>query len=312
MRKKTWIWIGFGIFLVCFLFGIFVLFLLMAFRSGGRTASGNIALVHVEGLITSGKSAPAFLFGSQTGSESLLKILDRVAESSRFRAVVLRVNSPGGTAAASQEIYEKLLKIRQSTGKKIVVSMGDVAASGGYYVSCAADKIFAEPATITGSIGVIAELVNIQDLYKKIGIRQVILKAGRLKDIGSSSRPMTAEERKLFQDLLNETHHDFIQAVASGRKLPEKTVSRLADGRIYTGRQAHGLGLVDELGNLEDAEAEAGKLAGITGELKVVDLDRRSFLEQLSGVSPGDRLSFPALLFAPERIPSIRESLTTR
>lgn len=287
MKMKHWLWIFFGILaFFVLLVGLFAGVGYFAMKSASHVyTQGDIALVHVEGVITSGKTAPMFMGGSGAGSETLLRVLDRVGSNPHFKAIVLRVNSPGGTAAGSQEIYEKLGQIRARTGKRIVVSMGDVAASGAYYISSNADKIVAEPSTLTGSIGVIAQLMNLEGLFKKIGAHPETLKAGRLKDLGNQSRPLTPEEKKIFQDILDETHQDFISDVAKGRKLPVDYVRKLADGRIYTGRQALGLHLVDSLGNLEDAEGEAARLVGIIGSYKVVDVDRRSVLEQLVGES---------------------------
>lgn len=289
MNRKIWPWVV-GILL--FVFILFVAAIVAAVKlatvaaRGGEPIAGNIALLHVDGVITSGDSGTSFLGGSSgVGSETLLKRLDDIEKNPGFKAILLRVNSPGGTAAGSQEVYEKLMEIRNTTGKKIVVSMGDVAASGAYYISSSADKIYADPATLTGSIGVIADLMNVQGLYKKLGLQAETLKAGKLKDMGSPNRPMTAEERKVFQTLLDEAHDEFIADVAKGRNLPEATVRRLADGRVYSGEQALRYHLIDALGNLEDAEDAAAKLAGISGEPKVVNMDRRTLFEQLSDPS---------------------------
>lgn len=287
MKAKHWLWIFFGIVGFVVVMGILFSWLgYVAMKSTSRASMiGDLALVHVEGVITSGQSGPTFMGGTGAGSEGLIKVLDRVSANPHFKAIVLRVNSPGGTAAGAQEIYEKLSEIRKRTGKKIVVSMGDVAASGAYYISSNADKIFAEPSTLTGSIGVIAELVNVQGLLKKIGVAPETLKAGKFKDIGSQTRPLTPEEKKIFQGILDQTHDDFISDVAKGRKLTPDYVRTLADGRVYTGRQALDLHLVDSLGNLEDAESAAAKMVGITGSYKVVDVDRKSFVEQFLGDS---------------------------
>lgn len=295
MRQRPWLWILLSIVVVFALFigFIFVIAYYGVKSAGTQYANGNIALIHIDGVITSAKGSGSLWSAGGSGSEGLIKTLERVNQNPNFKAVVLRVNSPGGTAGGAQEVYEKLMKIRKGAGKKIVVSMGDVAASGAYYISSAADKIYAEPATLTGSIGVIAELMNLKGLYGKIGVAPETLKSGRLKDIGNSARPLTLEERKIFQTILDETHDEFISDVAAGRKLPKDYVTKLADGRVYTGTQALNLHLIDKLGNLEDAEQEAGKLAGIEGKLKIVDLDRRSLVEQLVGDSgPTSEQSF--------------------
>lgn len=295
MKKRTWLWILLGsLFGFLMIFAFIYCFALIALKSASRHyTQGDIALVHIEGVITSGKSGLPFMGGTGAGAESLLKTLDRISRSPHFKAIVIRINSPGGTAAGAQEVYEKLMNVRRNTGKKVVVSMGDVAASGGYYIASAADKIVAERATLTGSIGVIAELVDLQGLFKKIGVRPETLKAGRLKDLGSQTRPLTPEEKKLFQDILNETHDDFISDVAKGRKLPEDYVRKLADGRVYTGKQALQLHLVDSLGGLEDAQALAAKMVGLAGSFKVVDVDRRTFLEQFIGETNASESIYP-------------------
>jgi protease-4 len=284
MKKSTWIWIA-GIVVVLFVLfiGAIVFAVKIAFQaSKGELFSGNIALLHITGVITSGTSEPTLFGGEGTGSETILKKLDIAAENPKIKAIVLRVDSPGGTAAGSQEIYEKLMKIRETTRKVIVVSMGDVAASGAYYISSAADKIYADPATLTGSIGVIAELMDLQGLYKKIGIIPEILKAGKFKDMGNAARPLTPAEKKLFQKILDEAHKQFIEDVAKGRKMSVATVQALADGRVYTGEQALKNHLVDALGNLEDAERGAAQLAGIKGSWHIVNLDRTTFWQELT------------------------------
>jgi len=175
----------------------------------------------------------------------------------------------------SQEIYEEVRKIR---GKKVVVaSMGALAASGGYYIACGADKIFANPGTITGSIGVIMQFVNVKDLIEKIGVKGFVIKSGSFKDTGSPVREMSPEERKLLQSVIDNVHSQFVNAVAEGRKLPREDVLAIADGRILSGEQAKELGLVDVLGNQEDAVAEAGKMAKIEGEPRVVTIPKKKF-----------------------------------
>jgi protease IV len=182
----------------------------------------------------------------------------------------VRINSPGGGVAASQEIYEALRSFRADTHKKVVVSMSSVAASGGYYVACGADKIMANPGSITGSIGVIAEWYNYGDLLKWAKLQEVVFKSGEFKDSGSGSRPLTDAEKVYFQSLIDNMYGQFVRAVANNRKMSEADIRNLADGRVYTGQQAKENGLVDELGTLQDAVTAAGKLAGIAGEPSVV------------------------------------------
>lgn len=197
------------------------------------------------------------------------------------RALVLRVDSPGGGVVPSQEIHDAVAAFKAS-GKSVVTSMGTVAASGGYYAAVPSDLIVANPGTLTGSIGVIMSLTNLQELMGKVGVSNITIKAGKNKDIGSPFRPMTAEERELLQGLMDDIHSQFIEAVANGRGRPVDEIRPLADGRVFTGRQAVELGLVDELGNLQEAIKRAGELAGIEGTPRVVER-RKSPLERLFG-----------------------------
>ena len=189
--------------------------------------------------------------------------------------------SPGGGVAPSQEIYEEVKKARAK--KPILASMGALAASGGYYIACATQKVYANPGTITGSIGVIMPFMNVKDLVEKIGLKGMTVKSGVFKDMGSPLRDMTPQERELLQGVVDNVHLQFVNAVADGRNLDREDVLRIADGRIFTGEQAKGLGLVDVLGNLEDAVSDAGKLGKISGVPKVVTSQRKkiSILELL-------------------------------
>jgi protease-4 len=201
-----------------------------------------------------------------------------------IKAIVFRVESPGGGVSASQEIYEEVKKTRES-GKPVVVSMGTVAASGGYYVSCGSNMIVANPGTLTGSIGVIFQFYHVNELLAKIGIDAATYKTGRYKDAGSPFRNPTEADRAYFDELLADVYDQFINVVAQERELERKKVVRLADGRVFTGRQALGHGLVDTLGTFQDAIRIAGELGGIEGEPRVVKEQRRvSFLERFLGV----------------------------
>jgi len=214
----------------------------------------KIGLVQIEGVILDSKDV-------------IEQIKDYVKDSS-IKAIVIRVDSPGGAVAPAQEIYKEIIKAKAK--KKVIVSMGSVAASGGYYISSAADRIVANPGTLTGSIGVIMEIPNIEGLMKKIGVKTQVIKSGRHKDIASVFRSMTHEERKILQRVLDDVHEQFIRAVSEGRGMKYEDVKKIADGRIFTGRMAKKLGLIDELGNLEDAIKLAAKLAGIKGEPQVI------------------------------------------
>jgi len=223
---------------------------------------------------------PLSISGRTSGWARLLPGADRITSELRklgkiaaIKAVVLRINSPGGSIGAVQEIYEEVNRLREK-GKKVVVSMGDVGASGAYYIACAADKIVANPGTITGSIGVLMSLGNMEELFRKIGIRVEVIKKGRHKDIGSPTREMTSEEKKLLQGLIDDAYDQFLQAVVKGRNFKKSEAEKIAQGQVFTGRQARDLGLIDEIGNFQDAVRLAGKLAGIPGEPKVIELPK--------------------------------------
>lgn len=256
----------------------------------------RIALVRVEGVIT---GASQGFMGGAASAERLVMVLRRVARDRSVKAVVLRVDSPGGSAAASQEIRDEILRVKEA-GKKVVVSMGDVAASGGYYVSCAADRIIASPGTLTGSIGVIWAQPEFSELFKKIGWREQVVKSGPHKDMGSIARPFTPEEKQIVQGLIDDIYDQFVTAVAEGRrgKLTREQVRRLADGRVYTGRQALKLKLVDDLGNLRYAIRSAASMAHLKGEVSVVEYGRLGFFEALFGGVSEARMPFrPGGLF---------------
>jgi protease-4 len=247
---------------------------LVSFLSGGRRTSGplavgggSVALVKIEGLLVN--------------SDDVVDELTDYSEDSSIKAIVLRIDSPGGGVVASQEIYNAV-KNAKKEGKKIVASMGTVAASGGYYVAAAADKIVANPGTLTGSIGVKMEFASVEKLLEKIGVKGMVVKAGEYKDIGSPFRDMTDHEKQLLQDVIDDVHSQFIEAVCEGRGLPAADVKAIADGRIFTGRQALALKLVDRMGDLADSIKLAGTLAGIKGKPKIVEKKKKiSFLDYL-------------------------------
>lgn len=214
--------------------------------------SGTIAGASQQGLLTTGGISPDLVRGYLKKAES----------DGGVKAVVLRIDSPGGSAAASQEIASEIRRFKDDTGKPVVVSMGDVAASGGYYISVYADKIVANPGTLTGSIGVISQFIYIEGLLEKLGLEMEIIKTGEHKDMGI--RPLTDEERQIMQDITDDLYEQFVVAVAEGRSLPVANVEMLATGQLYTGDQALTLGLVDELGGVNRAIELAASLAGIT------------------------------------------------
>lgn len=194
--------------------------------------------------------------------------LKEFREEESIKAIVIRIDSPGGVVGPSQEIYREVRKTNKV--KKVIASMGAIAASGGYYIAAGADGIVANPGTITGSIGVIVGYTNFKALLDKIGLVPVVIKSGEFKDIGSPSRDMTAEERRVLQNFVDQTHQQFIVAIAEGRNMDPAKVTELADGRIYTGQEAKRLGLIDRLGNLEDAIEWAGRQGGIKGKVEAV------------------------------------------
>jgi len=221
----------------------------------------RVALIRVEGIILD--------------AQATISELKQYSENPLVKAIVLRIDSPGGGVVPSQEIHDAVKRVKNKSNKAVIASMGTVAASGGYYIAAATDRIIANPGTLTGSIGVIMEMANFEGLLKKVGVEGVVIKSGRFKDVGSPLRKMSDEERKLLQSVMDDVHHQFIQAVADGRSLEVSDVEPLADGRIYTGRQAKEARLVDELGDLDDAIHIAADIAGMEGEPKVVEPRKR-------------------------------------
>lgn len=272
--------------------GLAFLVVNLALNGGDRLTlsplAGRVGLVEIVGEIDD--------------PEPIVDQLDRMERDTSIRAVVVRLDSPGGGVAASQEIYESVKKLRDQGKKPVVASMGGVAASGAYYVACAADSIVANAGTLTGSIGVIMTFPNTEDLFRKVGIRFETIKTGKYKDIGTMWRPMTDEERKLLQDVLTNVYDQFIDTVVEGRALAREDVLPYADGRIFSGDQALEYGFVDRLGDLDDSIRLAGEMAGISGQPVVVRKERRrvSFLDfvdskmnQMTGISShGPRLEY--------------------
>ena len=246
--------------------------------SGGSLFGPRVAIVELEGIITD--------------VDDIVRELKSHRENPSVRAVVIRINSPGGVVGPTQELHDAILKTRQA-GKPVVASLGSVAASGGYYTAVACDQIYANPGTLTGSIGVIMQLANVEQLMKKVGVEYVVVKAGAFKDVGNMGRAMTPEERRTLQALLDDVHAQFIGAVAAGRKLDREEVVRFADGRVFSGTQAKALKMVDALGGLEDAVLAAGKLAGLPSppsviqpkrHFSIMDLLRNQFGGSAAGV----------------------------
>jgi protease IV len=268
MKRSSLAWILVIGAILCSLF-VVSLFAIMAVMSDGQgfSAGGDrIAVIPVEGVIDSEMA------------KNVNRHLKQYGDDSRVKAIILRVDSPGGGVSASQEIYREVKRVKEDKNKKIVVSMASVAASGGYYIACHADKIIANPGTVTGSIGVIAEWLNYKELAEWAKLKPVVFKSGEFKDTGSPTRELTESEKKYFQAMIDELYGQFVSAVTEGRQGKRETgvemtrerVVSLADGRVFTGEAAKKNGLVDEIGNYEDAVKATAKLVNIKGEPQIV------------------------------------------
>jgi protease-4 len=231
------------------------------------TGEERIVLLRVEGVILD--------------AQPMVSELKRFGENPLVKAIVLRIDSPGGGVVPSQEIYDAVKRVRQKNSKLVIASMGTVAASGGYYIAAATDRIIANPGTLTGSIGVIMELANVEGLMKKIGVESIVVKSGARKDIGSPFRAMSPDDRRILQTVMDDVHSQFIEAVAEGRALDITTVKALADGRVFTGRQAKDAKLIDDLGDLNEAIRLAADMAGIEGEPRVIEPRKRFSIRDL-------------------------------
>jgi protease-4 len=248
----------FGIFL---LFLIVTVFFLLVYVLGSSTEDkhsfaldNKVGIVRVEGFIGD--------------TRDVVEQLNQFGKDDAIKAVVLRIDSPGGGVASSQEIYAAVTDLKKK--KKVITSMGSLAASGGYMVACATDKIVANPGTMTGSISAVMHFANVEELLKKLGLKASAVKSGKFKDIGSPVREMTAEERALLQELVDDIYDQFLDMVARDRNIPKENLRKIADGRIFTGRQAQKLGLVDYLGDMGYAVTLAGEMSGIKGKPEVV------------------------------------------
>jgi protease IV len=274
-RSRVFLWIllgggAFFLFLVC-IFALVYFSVRSQQKSGFSGFGDKIAVVDLEGVIISPKD--------------VVEQLRKYADDSSIKAIVLHVNSPGGGAAASEEIYREVLRIRDTKKKRIVASIETVGASGAYYVSSATNKIFADDASIVGSIGVIAQWVNYEELMKWAKLKDITIKAGEFKDTGSPTRPMTPAERAYLQGLIDNMHTQFIDSVAAGRHMKDDDVRALADGKVWTGEQALPLKLVDQIGDFRAALEDTAKSVGIKGEPTVVhpEKERKSLLDLLFG-----------------------------
>lgn len=284
---------GFRKAVLYFLLGVAVLFGIANLMAGNSMTGGGsgekIAIVEIAGFIGD--------------SRDIVRQIRSFREDNSVQGIILRIDTPGGAVAPSQEIYDEVLRSR--TKKPIYASMGSVAASGGYYIAAAAEKVYANPGSLTGSIGVIMAFTNFEGLMKKVGVRPEVIKAGKFKDTGSPARSMSKKEKKYLQAVVKDVHNQFIEAVTKGRNLSKQQAKELADGRIFTGRQALDLKMVDELGGLEDAISSMGARLGIDGRPHVIqEVERETLMEWLMKNQVPDSLKtatltqdFPRLQF---------------
>lgn len=289
--SSKWFWgILLGIVSICIIFlGVcFLLFTRAVVERGdeyiySKGGHDKIAVVEINDVII--------------GSENTVSEIKKFRDDKSIKAIILRINSPGGGVAASQEIYDAVKKTRDG-GKIVVVSMGSIAASGGYYISCGSNLIVANPGTVTGSIGVIAQFMSIKDLAEKLGIKENIIKSGELKDAGNPFRDMNEKDRAYFQDVVDNSFSQFLDVVSKERKINIDTLKKYANGRVFTGLQAKDIGLVDSLGTFEDAVRITSRMAGIEGEPRIVrERKRFSFFEKLIGTTVEDVTAIKQRLF---------------
>lgn len=287
---NKWFW---GIFLSIIFIGLVFagigfLVLASAIKSGGseyysRGSGDKIAIVEINDVIMT--------------SENTVEQIKKYREDKSIKAIIVRINTPGGGVAASQEIYEEVKKTRES-GKVIVVSMGSIAASGGYYISCGSSLIVANPGTLTGSIGVIAEFITMKDLADKIGLKENVFKSGELKDAGNPFRDINEKDKAYFQDVVDNSFGQFLDVVSKERKIDKEKLLPNANGRVFTGLQAKELGLIDSLGTFEDAIRITSKMAGIEGEPRIVREKKKfSIFEKIIGARMEDVTDLKNKLF---------------
>jgi protease-4 len=263
-RPMVWGLVGTVVMLAIFFGVALLLTVVLTDEEGLAETGGRIGVVTIEGVISSELA------------ERTVRQLTKYADDPSIKAIVLRIDSPGGGVASSQEIYEEVKRTRTG-GKLVVASLGSVAASGGYYVASVTDRIFANAGTVTGSIGVIVQLANVEELLRKMGVGSTVITSGPFKDSGNPTRALRPEERQVFQSLVDDVYQQFVEAVAQGRNIALAEVRQAADGRIYTGRQARDLRLVDELGTFQDAIMYAASTMGIVGKPKVVREGKERF-----------------------------------
>lgn len=279
-RRRKWPWVVGGIVAVVVLGGIVLIGVLAALLTGGGSGGGftsapgfqeeyvsgegadRIAVIPVEGTIAPDVSSAGDLLPSTT-PRGLADALTQAGEDPTVSAVILEINSPGGGVTASADMHDEILDFKRSSDKPVVVSMADTAASGGYYIATAADRIVAQETTLTGSLGVYLGLLNFSEAAEKYGITQEYVRSGEFKTMGDPFRQLSDDEREIFQSIVDENYNEFVDVIVEGRDLPESEVREIADGRIYSGLQARDLDLVDELGDLDTAVESTAELAGV-------------------------------------------------
>ncbi|MDQ0255020.1 protease-4 [Evansella vedderi] len=295
MNTKRWValFVALGLFLVSSAFSMFTTVFSTSWeeifqerqfeekiidRGNGQ---GKIVVIHLNGTIDSSYDAPSFFQSVGYNHRSFLQQLDAAAEDGSVHGIIIRVNTPGGGVVESSEIHDKIVEIQEQYRKPIYISMGSMAASGGYYIAAPADKVFANPQTITGSIGVIMQSLNIAELAENFGIRSEVIKSGEYKDIMSVTREMTEDERQILQDMIDDSYEQFVDVIEAGREnLTRQDIYDLADGRIYSGKQAYELGMIDGLGHLDDVIGILREDLG-RGELDVVEYESHIGLASL-------------------------------
>ena len=284
MKKENifgWVMIGIIIFVVAFAFVKARSINKSTESTPAAVKSGDaISVISLNGVIDAGNSSSLSSGGDITVKD--VKTLLNEARSDPSKALIIEINSPGGAVEPTQEIYDAIQQFKKDTGKKVYVWMRGMAASGGYYISCAADKIIAMPTTLTGSIGVIMEFVNYQGLFEKIGVKETVIKSGAFKDMGSPVRPMTSEEKNMFQAIINETYQQFFDVVEKARKIPVNKLKTIAQGQVFTGLQAKANGLVDATGNFQFVVDTIKKDLNLKGKPRIIRHSvNRSFLSSL-------------------------------
>lgn len=293
MTKKGWTIIVvitvIALFLVCCASLSFALAAagLAASPTASMGPASSVALIHINGVIAASSDSGLLTGTTAATPESLIKQLRAADNDNKVASVLLRIDSPGGSAAASQEVYAEVKRMK----KPVVVSIADIGASGAYYIACGADEIMASRASAVGSIGVIMQVANLQELYSKIGVKYQTIKQGKYKDMGSSDRPLTAEEIAVLDKESKEVYDQFIGDVAASRKISEEKVRELATGQVWNGSTAKELGLIDSIGNYRDAVGRAAKLGKITGEPNVLSYDQPSLWEIISNPTSASGLS---------------------